>query len=111
METLTMSKSSITTTNPEWLHNSHAGELLVSEFMEPLGLTADVLASALAITPARLRDVIEGAKPVDAELDLRLGRYFRMSEGFFLGLQADHDLLEAKRHLNGDLEHILPRAA
>jgi antitoxin HigA-1 len=106
-----MSKSSITTTDPEWLHNSHAGELLVSEFMEPLGLTEDALASALAIASVRLQDVIAGAKPIDADLDLRLGRYFRMSEGFFLGLQADHDLLEAKRQLNGDLDRILPRAA
>jgi antitoxin HigA-1 len=105
-----MSKSP-TTTDPEWLHNSHAGELLVSEFMEPLGLTEDALASALAIAAARLRDVISGAKPMDAELDLRLARYFRMSEGFFLGLQDDYELLEAKRALNGELDKILPRAA
>ena len=105
-----MSKSPITT-DPDWLHNSHAGELLASEFMEPLGLTEDALASALAIAPARLRDVISGDVPMDAELDLRLARYFRMSEGFFLGLQDDYELLEAKRALNGELEKILPRAA
>lgn len=100
-----------TITNPDWLHNSHAGELLVSEFMEPFGLSDEALAKSLAVGPSRLRAVIEGAKPVDADLDLRLARYFRMSEGFFLGLQADHDLLEAKRALNGELEHIFPRAA
>ena len=105
-----MSKSP-TTTDPEWLHNSHAGELLVSEFMEPLGLTEDALASSLAIAPARLHAVIAGNKPMDADLDLRLARYFRMSEGFFLGLQDDYELLEAKRALNGELEKILPRAA
>ena len=100
-----------TTTNPDWLHNSHAGELLVSEFMEPLGLTVESLATALAILPARLRDVIDGIKAMDAEIDLRLARYFRMSEGFFLGIQDDYELLEAKRALNGDLERIVPRAA
>jgi addiction module HigA family antidote len=105
-----MSKSP-TTTDPEWLHNSHAGELLVSEFMEPLGLSEEALASALAIAPARLHDVIAGKRPMDADLDLRLARYFRMSEGFFLGLQDDYELLEAKRALNGELEKILPRAA
>jgi antitoxin HigA-1 len=105
-----MSKSP-TTTDPDWLHNSHAGELLVSEFMDPLGLTEDALASLLAIAPARLRDVIAGTVPMDAELDLRLARYFRMSEGFFLGLQDDYELLEAKRALNGELDKILPRAA
>jgi len=55
--------------------------------------------------------VIEGARPVDAELDLRLGRYFGMSEGFFLRLQDDYELLEAKRSLNDDLSRITPRAA
>ena len=105
-----MSKSS-TTTNPDWLHNPHAGELLVSEFMEPLGLTAATLAEALQIDQARLRDVIEGAVPMEAELDLRLARYFRISEGFFLGLQDDYELLEAKRALNGSLDRIRPRAA
>jgi antitoxin HigA-1 len=109
-ETHTMSKSQ-TTTNPEWLHNSHAGELLVSEFMEPLGLTAEVLAAPLGVEATRLVDVIDGNRPIDADLDLRLSRYFRMSEGFFLGLQLDHDLLEAKRALNGELERIVPLAA
>jgi antitoxin HigA-1 len=106
-----MQCASSTTIDPEWLHNSHAGELLVSEFMEPLGLTEDALASSLAIAPARLRNVISGTKPMDADLDLRLARYFRMSEGFFLGLQDDYELLEAMRALNGELDKILPRAA
>ena len=100
-----------TTTDPEWLHNSHAGKLLVSEFMEPLGLTEDALASSLGVARMRLRDVIAGTKAMDAELDLRLARYFRMSEGFFLGLQDDYELLEAKRAMNGELERIVPRAA
>jgi antitoxin HigA-1 len=55
--------------------------------------------------------VIVGEYPMEADLDLRLARYFRMSEGFFLGLQLHHDLLEAKRALNGDLERIIPLAA
>lgn len=106
-----MTSKSPTTTDPEWLHNSHAGELLVSEFMEPLEMTASALAIALGVPTARLNAVIGGAQPMDAELDLRLARYFGMSEGFFLGLQADYELLEAKRALNGELERIRPRAA
>jgi addiction module HigA family antidote len=105
-----VSKSS-TTTNPEWLHNPHAGELLASEFMEPLGLSVSDLARAIEIDPARLGAVIAGTVTMDAELDLRLARYFRMSEGFFLGLQDDYELREAKRALNGDLDRIVPRAA
>ena len=105
-----MSRSS-TITNPDWLHNSHAGELLLSEFLEPLGMSPDDLASAIDVPVARIREVIDGSKPMDAELDLRLGRYFRMSEGFFLRLQDSYELLEAKRALNGDLDRIQPRAA
>ena len=48
---------------------------------------------------------------MDADLDLRLGRYFGMSEGFFMGLQNQFELLEAKRALNGSLDRIVPRAA
>ena len=106
-----MSKSSTTTTNPDWLHNAHAGELLVQEFMEPLGLTPAALAAALGIAPTRLDGVIAGQLRMDADLDLRLGRYFRMSEGFFLRLQDQYELLGAKRALNGELDRIVPRAA
>ena len=74
-------------------------------------MSADDLAAAIDVQVERIRAVIEGAQPVDAELDLRLGRYFRMSEGFFLRLQDDYELLEAKRALNGSLDRIVPRAA
>ena len=106
----TMSKSS-TTTNSDWLYNPHAGELLVSEFMEPLRLNCTGLAEAIAVDPARLQAVIDGDARIDGELDLRLARYFRMSEGFFLRLQDQYELREAKRALNGDLDQIVPRAA
>ncbi len=106
-----MTLKSPTITNPDWLHNSHAGELLVSEFMEPLSLTTAALAAPLGVDKARLQAVITGKRPIDAELDLRLSRYFRMSEGFFLGLQIDYELLEAKRGMQHDLERIIPRAA
>ena len=58
-----------------------------------------------------MQAVIDGDRPMDGELDLRLARYFGMSEGFFLGLQIDYELLEAKRALNGALDRIVPRAA
>lgn len=105
-----MSKSS-TTTESEWLDNPHAGAMLASEFMEPLGLSVDALARAIEVSAHRLQAVIDGAAVMDAELDLRLARYFRMSEGFFLGLQDDYEIREAKRALNGDLDRIVPRAA
>ena len=72
----------------------------MSEFLEPL----DMPAEAIAIPVVRLQSVISGNAPMDAELDLRLGRYFGMSEGFFLRLQDQYELLEAKRALNGELD-------
>jgi addiction module HigA family antidote len=105
-----MSKSP-TTTDPDWLHNAHAGEMLWLEFMEPLGMTVSELSTAIGLPADRVPSVIDGKMPIDGELDLRLARYFRMSEGFFLGPQIDYELLEAKRALNGALDRIVPRAA
>jgi addiction module HigA family antidote len=93
------------------LHNPHAGEMLCLEFMEPLGLSPEGLAPLIDVGADRIIDVIAGRARVDAELDLRLGRYFGMSEGFFLRLQDSYELLEAKRALNGRLDSIAPRAA
>ncbi|MFM9977291.1 MAG: HigA family addiction module antitoxin [Sphingomonadaceae bacterium] len=106
-----MSNSSTTTTNPDWIDNEHAGTLLASEFMEPLSLSAAALAEAINVPVAHLDAVIEGRSRMNGELDLRLGRYFRMSEGFFLRLQDSYETLEAKRKLNGELDRIIPRAA
>ncbi|NML93905.1 HigA family addiction module antitoxin [Novosphingobium olei] len=105
-----MSKSP-TTTEMDELHNPHAGELLASEFLEPLALAPSELASAIGVDVTRLLDVIEGRARIDGELDLRLARYFRMSEGFFLRLQDQFELREAKRNLHDDLDRIVPRAA
>ena len=105
-----MSRSQ-TITKADWLHNPHAGEMLWSEFMEPLGLDAAALAPAIDAAAGDIEAVVTGARPMDAELDLRLARYFGVSEGFFLRLQADYELLEAKRTLNGRLDRIVPRAA
>lgn len=105
-----MLKSPITT-DPDWLHNPHAGGLLMQEFMVPLGLDLAAMAEAISVDAARLAAMIDGTRPIDGELDLRLGRYFRMSEGFFLRLQDCFELLEAKRALNSELGRNVPRAA
>ena len=100
-----------TITNPDWLDNEHAGQMLVSEFLEPHELSVGQLATDIGVAPERIVQVIEGARPVDAELDLRFARYFGMSEGFFLRLQDRYEIVEAKRALNGALDRIVPRAA
>ena len=94
-----MSKSS-TTTEDELLHNPHAGEILLSGFLE-----------SLDVSPRRVNEIVLGKRAVTADTDLRLARYFGMSEGFFLGLQIDHDIRERKRALGDALDKITPRAA
>lgn len=105
-----MSKSPITT-DEEWLDNPHAGALLMTEFMEPLALDCATLAKSIGIDAVRLADVLADASRIDGELDLRLARYFRMSDGFFLRLQDQHEIRAARRVIADDLEQIVPRAA
>ncbi len=109
-----MSKSSTTTRkrrNPQWIHNPHPGEILLEEFMKPLELSQNALARALKVPPRRVNELVLGKRAVSADTDLRLARYLGMSEGFFLGLQVQFDLMEQKRKLGPKLAEIQPRAA
>ncbi len=81
----------------DWLENEHAGQILLVEFLAPGSLTVEQLAQHIDTEPAGIAAVITGLCPVDPEMDLRLGRYFGMSEGFFLRLQGQYEALEAKR--------------
>ncbi|WP_232833959.1 MULTISPECIES: HigA family addiction module antitoxin [unclassified Sphingomonas] len=85
--------------------------MLVSEFLEPEELSVAQLAQAIDASQDHIQAVIDGGRPMDAELDLRLARYFGMSEGFFLRLQDRYEIVEAKRALNDALDRIVPRAA
>ncbi len=106
-----MSKSSTITEEDEWLHNPHAGEILLEEFLKPLGMSQSALARAIGVPPRRINEIVLGKRAVTADTDLRLGRYFGLSDGFFLRLQADYDLEEQKRKLGATLQRIVPRAA
>lgn len=106
-----MSKSSTTTRkpgNPNWLHNPHAGEMLLEEFMKPLGMSQNALARALKVSPRRINEIVNGKRAVSADTDLRLTRYFGLHEGFFLGLQNAYELMEEKRRLGDKLLEIVP---
>lgn len=104
-----MSKSSTTMT--DLLPNPHPGEILAEDFLKPMGLSQNALARAVHVPPRRINEIVLGKRAVTADTDLRLARYFGMSEGFFLGLQADYDLMERRREIAGDLSMIEPRAA
>jgi addiction module HigA family antidote len=102
------SKSSITT---ELLHNPHPGEILLEEFLQPMGLSQTRLAKAIGVPPRRINEIVLGKRAITADTDLRLARYFKMSEGFFMGLQTDYELMERKRKIGEQLKAIRPRAA
>jgi addiction module HigA family antidote len=106
-----MSRSPTIMTDEELLPNPHPGEILAVEFMRPLGLSQNALARSLHVPPRRINELVQGKRAVTADTDLRLARYFGMSEGFFLGLQADYDLMQRKREIASELESIRPRAA
>ena len=93
------------------LHNPHPGEILAEEFMKPMGITQNALARAIGVPPRRINEIVLGKRAVTADTDLRLARYFGMSDGFFIRLQADFELLEQKRKIAGELKTIRPRAA
>jgi addiction module HigA family antidote len=105
-----MSKSS-TITEVEWLPNPTPGEILLEDFLRPLGLSQTALAVAVRVPPRRINEIVLGKRAVTADTDLRLTRYFGLTPGFFLGLQADHDLMARRRELGADFEAIKPRAA
>jgi addiction module HigA family antidote len=79
------------------------------DFIEPMGLTQNGLARAIGVPPRRINEIVLGKRAVTADTDLRLARYFGLSDGFWLGLQSDHDLLRQRRKIAEELERIEPR--
>jgi antitoxin HigA-1 len=104
----TKSKSSTTT---DLLHNPRPGEILTGEFLEPMKLSQTALARAIGVPPRRINEIVLGKRAITADTDLRLARYFGISEGFFIGLQTDYELMERKRAIGDKLKAIKPRAA
>ncbi|HEY1941975.1 MAG TPA: HigA family addiction module antitoxin [Roseiarcus sp.] len=106
-----MSKSSAITADPDLLPNPTPGEVLLEDFLKPMGLSQSELARALRVPPRRINEIVLGKRSISADTDLRLARYFGLSAGVFLGLQADFDLMRRRRQIQPALDAIQPRAA
>ena len=106
-----MSKSSTLTEATALIPNPTPGEILAEEFLGPMGLSQNELARAIHVSPRRINEIVLGKRAVTADTDLRLARYFGLSEGFWLGLQTDYDLMEKRREIGKALTAIIPRAA
>ena len=70
----------------------HPGEILLHDFLEPLGLSQSALAEALCVTPMRVSQIVRGQRAITADTALRLSRYFGTRPGWWLDLQTHHDL-------------------
>jgi antitoxin HigA-1 len=83
----------------------------MEEFLTPMALSQTALARAIGVPPRRINEIVLGKRAVTADTDLRLARYFGMSDGFFMGLQTDYELMERRRQVGEQLKAIRPRAA
>ncbi|WP_126444271.1 HigA family addiction module antitoxin [Sulfuricystis multivorans] len=88
------------------LDEIHPGEILLEEFMKPLGITARQLAADIDVSPSRISEIVHGRRPITADTALRLGLYFGMDPRFWINLQAEYDMRIAMRELH---DQIAPR--
>jgi addiction module HigA family antidote len=103
-----MLKSSTTT---DQIPNPTPGEMLLLDFIEPMGLSQTSLANAIGEPPRRINEIVLGKRAVTADTDLRLARYFGLSDGFWMGVQADYELMERRRAIGAELKSIRPHLA
>ena len=88
----------------------HPGEVLLHEFLEPMGITRYRLAKDIGVPPQRIGDIVAGKRAVTADTDLRLCRYFGLSDGYWLRGQARYDTECARDVLGAELARIHPVA-
>ncbi len=90
------------------LKNPHPGEILKEEFLEPLNLSQNALAQAIGVPANRISEIIRKRRGITADTDLRLARFFKLSEGYWLGLQNAYDMMEAHRAIGPVIAKIKP---
>jgi addiction module HigA family antidote len=88
------------------LRNIHPGEILLEEFMRPFELSQNSLARATGVPPRRINEIVLGKRGITADTALRLAAFFGTSEGFWMGLQADYDLEEARSVIARELTRV-----
>lgn len=93
---------------PEYIELTTVGEMLKDEFIEPFNITQNALANAIFVPPNRIHQIVNGQRRITADTDLRLTKYFGLSQGFFLRFQEDYELRMVKRKIAGEIEKIKP---
>jgi addiction module HigA family antidote len=88
------------------LPNVHPGEVLLEEFLEPLGISQYRLAKDICVPQTRIAAIIKGERAISTDTAFRLARYFGTTAKFWINLQAAYDLEEFERHNKGELAKI-----
>jgi addiction module HigA family antidote len=86
----------------------HPGEILLEEFLKPMGITQYRVAKEISVPQRRIGEIVAGTRALTADTGLRLSRFFGMSDGFWIGLQVDYDTAKAKVALAKTLAKIKP---
>ncbi len=92
----------------ERLKNPHPGEILKYEFLDEISISQNALANAIGVPSNRIHAIVKGTRDITADTDLRLCKFFGMSEGFFQRLQILYNTREAKRNLKDKIASIQP---
>lgn len=87
------------------------GEILLEEFMEPLGISAYKLAQEIHVPVSRIQDILHNRRKITVDTSLRLARYFGVSDRYFLDMQNDIDIRELKLALETEIKAIHPYQA
>ena len=93
------------------LPNVHPGEVLLQEFLIPMGISQNSLAGSIGVPPRRINEIVLGKRAITADTALRLAHFFRTSEQFWMALQASFDLEEARKKLGSRLTQLERAAA
>ena len=88
------------------LPNIHPGEILIEEFLVPIGISQNRLARAMDVPPRRINEIVHGKRAITADTALRLARALGTSAQFWMGLQADYDLEEARKSFGNKFKKI-----
>ncbi|BDX20965.1 transcriptional regulator [Polynucleobacter sp. TUM22923] len=80
------------------LDEIHPGEILLEDFMNPMGITARKLAADIDVPPSRISEIVNGQRPITADIALRFGIFFFMNPSFWINLQAEFDIRTAERN-------------
>jgi len=90
------------------IRNPHPGKILKEEFLKELGMSQNGLAHAIGVPGNRIHAIVNGTRDMTGDTDLRLCKFFGLSEGYFLRLQNAYDTMEAKRRIAADVAKIEP---